>query len=87
MPNYGSLSELSAPTSRILSREKIEDLKEPKRWRQQYLGPFDGILGSFLTCQSCSSEVVLHSFVLRTTEVAGQCIKSPLFFPTDYNGF
>ncbi|CAO2827941.1 unnamed protein product [Amaranthus hypochondriacus] len=66
VPNYGSLSELSAPTSRILSREKIEDLKEPKRWRQQYLGPFDGILGSFLTCQSCSSEIIMDFSFFHT---------------------
>ncbi|XP_057542213.1 ubiquitin carboxyl-terminal hydrolase 27 isoform X2 [Amaranthus tricolor] len=66
VPNYGSLSELSAPTSRILSREKMEDLKEPKRWRQQYLGPFDGILGSFLTCQSCSSEIIMDFSFFHT---------------------
>ncbi|XP_057542214.1 ubiquitin carboxyl-terminal hydrolase 27 isoform X3 [Amaranthus tricolor] len=60
------LEELSAPTSRILSREKMEDLKEPKRWRQQYLGPFDGILGSFLTCQSCSSEIIMDFSFFHT---------------------
>lgn len=58
MPNSGSLADVAAPTSRILAFERIKDIKkEPERWRQQYLGPLNGILGSFLTCQSCSSEV------------------------------
>lgn len=59
MPNYGSLANVVAPTNRILTLERIEDMKESERWRQQYLGPFNGILGSFLTCRSCSSEIMM----------------------------
>uniref|UniRef100_A0A803KX84 Ubiquitin carboxyl-terminal hydrolase n=1 Tax=Chenopodium quinoa TaxID=63459 RepID=A0A803KX84_CHEQI len=59
MPNHGSLADVDVPTSRILVSERIKDIKEPERWRQQYLGPFNGILGSFLTCQSCSSEIMM----------------------------
>ncbi|XP_038998213.1 ubiquitin carboxyl-terminal hydrolase 27-like [Hibiscus syriacus] len=39
---------------RILTPERKEDRNEQKRWQQHYLGPFDGIIGSILTCQSCS---------------------------------
>ncbi|XLU19514.1 hypothetical protein S245_055580, partial [Arachis hypogaea] len=33
---------------------------EHERWHQLYLGPFDGILSSSLTCQSCSSQISIN---------------------------
>ncbi|KAE8706516.1 Ubiquitin carboxyl-terminal hydrolase, putative isoform 2 [Hibiscus syriacus] len=44
---------------RILTPERKEDRNEQKRWQQHYLGPFDGIIGSILTCQSCSYQVLI----------------------------
>ncbi|KNA02703.1 hypothetical protein SOVF_216160 isoform B, partial [Spinacia oleracea] len=71
MPNSGSLADVAAPTSRILAFERIKDIKkEPERWRQQYLGPLNGILGSFLTCQSCSSEIMMDFDFFHTLSLS-----------------
>ncbi|KAL5555808.1 hypothetical protein UlMin_038044 [Ulmus minor] len=59
-PNHGSLIEFCASSSRIISPEKLEDINEQERWQQSFVGPFDGILGSILTCQSCSSQISLN---------------------------
>lgn len=48
---------MATASGRIISRDRIEDVSEPKKWKQRFIGPFDGILSSFLICQSCSSEV------------------------------
>jgi ubiquitin carboxyl-terminal hydrolase 30 len=56
-PNQCSLVDVCASSCRILNPKRREDLTEQERWQQQFLGPFDGILGSILTCQSCSSQV------------------------------
>lgn len=61
VPNNGSLLEASAAPRRILDPRKLMDGKsEQKRWKELFLGPFDGILGNVLTCQSCSSQVMLE---------------------------
>ncbi|XP_010680307.1 ubiquitin carboxyl-terminal hydrolase 27 isoform X2 [Beta vulgaris subsp. vulgaris] len=70
MPNCGSLADLAAPTSRILAFERIDDIKEPERWQQQYLGPFNGILSSFLTCRSCSSEIMMDFGFFHTLSLS-----------------
>ncbi|KAK3211600.1 hypothetical protein Dsin_016306 [Dipteronia sinensis] len=44
---------------RFLSPKKREDESEQERWQNHFFGPFDGILGSILTCQSCSSQISL----------------------------
>ncbi|XP_059433238.1 ubiquitin carboxyl-terminal hydrolase 27 [Corylus avellana] len=58
-PNQCSLVDVCASSCRILNPKRREDLTEQERWQQQFLGPFDGILGSILTCQSCSSQISL----------------------------
>ena len=44
---------------RILTPSNRGDTSEQKRWQRHFLGPFDGILGSLLTCQSCSFQIML----------------------------
>ncbi|KAK9991201.1 hypothetical protein SO802_026186 [Lithocarpus litseifolius] len=56
LPNQCSLVDVFASSCRILI-PKREDRSEQERWRKHFLGPFDGILGSILTCQSCSSQI------------------------------
>nr|XP_025661409.1 methylthioribose-1-phosphate isomerase-like [Arachis hypogaea] len=51
-----SLADIFASTNRILTRIHRDWQSEHERWHQLYLGPFDGILSSSLTCQSCSSQ-------------------------------
>uniref|UniRef100_A0A7C9ES80 ubiquitinyl hydrolase 1 n=1 Tax=Opuntia streptacantha TaxID=393608 RepID=A0A7C9ES80_OPUST len=76
MPSCGSLADVAAPPSRILSFTGIKNINDPERWRQQYFGPFDGILGSFLSCRSCSSEIMMdfcffHTLPLSLTANTG----------------
>ncbi|CAM9003689.1 unnamed protein product [Rhodiola kirilowii] len=60
-PNNGSLIDVSAVPRRILDpRMLVKDQNEQKRWKELYLGPFDGILGNILTCRSCSFQVLLE---------------------------
>lgn len=58
LPNQCSLVDVSASSCRILI-PKREDRSEQEKWQRHFLGPFDGILGSILTCQSCSSQISL----------------------------
>ncbi|CAM8948062.1 unnamed protein product [Rhodiola kirilowii] len=59
-PNNGSLIDVSAVPRRILDpRMLVKDQNEQKRWRELYLGPFDGILGNILTCRSCSFQIMM----------------------------
>ncbi|XLR04089.1 hypothetical protein S83_070287, partial [Arachis hypogaea] len=51
-----SLADIFASNNRILTRIQRDWQSEHERWHQLYLGPFDGILSSSLTCQSCSSQ-------------------------------
>uniref|UniRef100_A0A5B7BLG0 Ubiquitin carboxyl-terminal hydrolase n=1 Tax=Davidia involucrata TaxID=16924 RepID=A0A5B7BLG0_DAVIN len=60
VPNHSSLADVIAFSNcRILTPEKRVDQGEQERWQQHFLGPFDGILGSILTCQSCSFQISL----------------------------
>ncbi|XP_052191361.1 ubiquitin carboxyl-terminal hydrolase 27 isoform X2 [Diospyros lotus] len=60
IPLYGSLADVtSCPNCRILAPKHLE-CSEQERWRQSFLGPFDGILGSNLTCESCSFQISLE---------------------------
>ncbi|XP_021895476.1 ubiquitin carboxyl-terminal hydrolase 27 isoform X2 [Carica papaya] len=60
LPNQSTLADIFAsPNSRIRTSVISEDQNEQERWEQHFLGPFNGILGSVLTCESCSSQVSL----------------------------
>ncbi|XP_073059119.1 ubiquitin carboxyl-terminal hydrolase 27 isoform X1 [Primulina eburnea] len=59
VPSKSSLSGLPAfPCGRIITKISEEE-SDWRRWRRIFLGPFDGILGSILTCQSCSFQISL----------------------------
>ncbi|PHU04765.1 Ubiquitin carboxyl-terminal hydrolase 27 [Capsicum chinense] len=57
--DHSSLADaIALPNCRIVT-QRMQGESELERWRQSFLGPFDGILGSFLTCQSCSFQISL----------------------------
>lgn len=59
-----SRSPLAVPidfNGRILSPDVASDQSEHERWQKHFLGPFDGITSSILSCQSCSSQVYVAS--------------------------
>ncbi|XP_050205117.1 ubiquitin carboxyl-terminal hydrolase 27 [Mercurialis annua] len=59
--NKSSLADAFASSNcRILNPKRREFLNEQERWQRHFLGPFDGIIGSILTCQSCSSQISLN---------------------------
>ncbi|KAI5582268.1 hypothetical protein BDE02_07G074100 [Populus trichocarpa] len=61
LPKHHSLADaFASPNCRILTPNRIEIQSEQERWQQHFLGPFDGILSSILTCQSCSTEISLN---------------------------
>ncbi|KAK4264822.1 hypothetical protein QN277_025948 [Acacia crassicarpa] len=78
-PKASSLADSVASNCRILTPEQRVWPTERERWQQLFLGPFDGILGSTLTCQSCSSQISLsfESFdclPLSTVHTGGSAI-------------
>ncbi|KAH9717957.1 ubiquitin carboxyl-terminal hydrolase 27 [Citrus sinensis] len=79
-PNESSLVDaFEAASCRILSLKRREVQSEQKRWRKHFFGPFDGILGSILTCQSCLSQISLdyqffHSLPLSPMLDSGSTI-------------
>ncbi|XWS10792.1 hypothetical protein CRYUN_Cryun38cG0028000 [Craigia yunnanensis] len=80
LPGQSTLADVfSSQTSRILTPQRKEDQSEQERWQQHFLGPFDGIIGSLLTCQSCSSQISLdfqffHSLPLLPVLYGGSTI-------------
>uniref|UniRef100_A0A6N2LKN6 Ubiquitin carboxyl-terminal hydrolase n=1 Tax=Salix viminalis TaxID=40686 RepID=A0A6N2LKN6_SALVM len=61
LPKHHSLADaFASPNCRILTPNRIEIQSDQERWQQHFLGPFDGILSSILTCQSCSTEISLN---------------------------
>lgn len=58
VPHDISLADIMAFPSKIYKPNK-EGRNECKRWKKQFLGPFDGTVGSSLTCKSCSSMLSL----------------------------
>ncbi|KAI4345147.1 hypothetical protein L6164_012301 [Bauhinia variegata] len=56
-PNTRSLVDLFASNHRIITPMQRNWQSEQERWQQHVIGPFDGILGSILTCQTCSSQI------------------------------
>ncbi|KAL9245686.1 hypothetical protein vseg_019309 [Gypsophila vaccaria] len=76
MSSCGSLADVNSPTGRIISFKSKNNTTEVTRWRQLYLGPFDGVLSSFLTCRTCSTEILMdfdffHSLPLSLTSSGG----------------
>ncbi|KAL3020997.1 hypothetical protein AAZX31_05G174400 [Glycine max] len=59
-PKMSSLADIFASNNRILTPIQRDCQSEQERWQQLFLGPFDGILGSRLTCQSCSSLISIN---------------------------
>ncbi|KAJ4966921.1 hypothetical protein NE237_018770 [Protea cynaroides] len=54
----GSLADVLGSSLRIVSTTTSrEGQNEWERWQKHFLGPFDGILGSVLTCKSCSFQI------------------------------
>ncbi|XLS97578.1 hypothetical protein HN51_040313, partial [Arachis hypogaea] len=68
-PKMSSLADIFASTNRILTRIHRDWQSEHERWHQLYLGPFDGILSSSLTCQSCSSQEEKGSKVIEIAKI------------------
>ncbi|XP_038901491.1 ubiquitin carboxyl-terminal hydrolase 27 [Benincasa hispida] len=57
-PAQCSLADVMGCNGRIIT-SWTEKPTELERWQGHFLVPFDGILGSILTCQSCSSQISL----------------------------
>ncbi|KAF5769440.1 putative ubiquitinyl hydrolase 1 [Helianthus annuus] len=57
--NHSSLAVATASSNRFITVEKRVIFSELERWTQRYLGPFNGIIGSILTCKSCSFQISL----------------------------
>ncbi|KAK9062258.1 hypothetical protein SSX86_019444 [Deinandra increscens subsp. villosa] len=57
--NQSSLAVATALSNRILTVERGVIFSELERWTQSFLGPFNGIIGSILTCKSCSFQISL----------------------------
>nr|GEW17376.1 ubiquitin carboxyl-terminal hydrolase 27 [Tanacetum cinerariifolium] len=56
---HGSIAVVNALSNRILTAERRVIFNELQRWTQSFLGPFNGIVGSILTCKSCSFQISL----------------------------
>ncbi|CAJ1937927.1 unnamed protein product [Sphenostylis stenocarpa] len=59
-PKMSSLADIFASNNRILTPIQRDCPSEQERWQQLFLGPFDGILASSLTCQSCTSQISIN---------------------------
>ncbi|RWW07663.1 hypothetical protein GW17_00028942, partial [Ensete ventricosum] len=55
-PHSSSLGEITGLPSRI-HKPKSQSHTDYEQWRRYIYGPFDGTVGSILTCRSCSSMV------------------------------
>ncbi|XP_026658090.2 ubiquitin carboxyl-terminal hydrolase 27 isoform X2 [Phoenix dactylifera] len=53
VPHSSSLANITAFPSRICVPSRGQT--ECNRWKKHFFGPFDGTIGSILTCRSCSS--------------------------------
>ncbi|PWA46090.1 ubiquitin-specific protease 27 [Artemisia annua] len=94
---HGSLAVVNALSNRILTAERSLIFGELQRWTQSFLGPFNGIVGSILTCKSCSFQKMLKknitiAFTLLTTKYKGErspgelhCAPSEVFMLFDVN--
>ncbi|VFQ96063.1 unnamed protein product [Cuscuta campestris] len=66
VPGCSSFADVTAlPDYRVLGLKKSRQ-SERERWRQFFIGPFNGILCSSLTCQSCSFQISLDFQLFQT---------------------
>ncbi|XP_022851230.1 ubiquitin carboxyl-terminal hydrolase 27 isoform X3 [Olea europaea var. sylvestris] len=59
VPDRSYLADLTSPHHRIRIVNSSNGWSEWQRWLHSFLGPFDGIVGSILVCQSCSIQISL----------------------------
>ncbi|CAI9109149.1 OLC1v1008914C1 [Oldenlandia corymbosa var. corymbosa] len=82
VPNDSSLVDATTSRNfRIISSSTRLKGSEQERWRRSFIGPFDGIIGSSLTCQSCSYQISLdfqlfHSLHLSPVRSCGIAINT-----------
>ncbi|XP_022851229.1 ubiquitin carboxyl-terminal hydrolase 27 isoform X2 [Olea europaea var. sylvestris] len=57
VPDRSYLADLTSPHHRIRIVNSSNGWSEWQRWLHSFLGPFDGIVGSILVCQSCSIQM------------------------------
>ncbi|KAK6924184.1 Peptidase C19, ubiquitin carboxyl-terminal hydrolase [Dillenia turbinata] len=79
VPSCSSLADILGLGNSRIHDSKKDDVSEWKRWQHHYFGPFDGIICSILTCQSCSSQISLdfeffHSLPLSPVTDGGGSI-------------
>ncbi|XP_076898852.1 ubiquitin carboxyl-terminal hydrolase 27-like isoform X2 [Bidens hawaiensis] len=55
--NHSSVTVATGLSNRIITLERGVTFSELERWTQRFLGPFNGIIGSILTCKSCSFQM------------------------------
>ncbi|KAL6993052.1 ubiquitinyl hydrolase 1 [Sarracenia purpurea var. burkii] len=71
VPICSSLADVTAiPNCRILALKAKVEQSDQERWQQSFLGPFDGILGSHLTCESCSFQISLDFQYFHTLHLS-----------------
>ncbi|XP_055832869.1 ubiquitin carboxyl-terminal hydrolase 27 isoform X2 [Solanum dulcamara] len=71
---------ITLPNCRIVT-QRMKGESEQERWRQSFLGPFDGILGSFLTCQSCSFQISLDFQLFHSLHLVPVSSSSGVIMP------
>uniref|UniRef100_A0A0E0KQQ1 Ubiquitinyl hydrolase 1 n=1 Tax=Oryza punctata TaxID=4537 RepID=A0A0E0KQQ1_ORYPU len=73
VPNRSSLADITLFPSKVYSQREGNQ-PECKRWKQNLFGPFDGTIGSILSCRNCSSVLSLdfeNFYCLPLSPVAG----------------
>ncbi|XP_020573151.1 LOW QUALITY PROTEIN: ubiquitin carboxyl-terminal hydrolase 27 [Phalaenopsis equestris] len=65
LQHCGSLADITALSTRIYSQEKGAP-NEFEKWRKLFIGPFDVVIGSYLTCRSCSTTLSVDLEFLRS---------------------
>ncbi|ONL95412.1 Ubiquitin carboxyl-terminal hydrolase 27 [Zea mays] len=58
VPHRSSLADITLSDSKVY-KQREGNLPECKRWKQNLFGPFDGTVGSILSCRNCSSVLSL----------------------------
>ncbi|XP_022684032.1 ubiquitin carboxyl-terminal hydrolase 27 isoform X2 [Setaria italica] len=58
VPHRSSLADITLSHSKVY-RQREGNEPECKRWKQNLFGPFDGTIGSILSCRNCSSVLSL----------------------------
>lgn len=73
VPHRSSLADITLSHSKVyMQREGNQP--ECKRWKQNLFGPFDGTIGSILSCRNCSSVVDSYTSYLVAKKVAYKSI-------------